>query len=73
MRDMHREAETQEEGEAGSIQETRCGTGSQVSRITPWAEGGTKPLSHPGCPQNPFNRLYDFKEYVWKYLQNFSF
>ena len=19
-------------------------------RITPWAEGGAKPLSHPGCP-----------------------
>ena len=22
----------------------------QVSRITPWVEGGTKPLSHQGCP-----------------------
>ena len=22
---------------------------SWVSRITPWAEGGAKPLSHPGC------------------------
>ena len=21
-----------------------------VSRIRPWAEGGAKPLSHPGCP-----------------------
>ena len=26
---------------------------SQVPRITPWAEGGAKPLSHPGCPQLP--------------------
>ena len=25
-------------------------TRSRISRITPWAEGGTKPLSHPGCP-----------------------
>ena len=23
---------------------------SRVSRITPWAEGGAKLLSHPGCP-----------------------
>ena len=22
----------------------------QVSRITPWAEGGAKLLGHPGCP-----------------------
>ena len=25
-----------------------------VSRITPWAEGGAKPLSHPGCPELHF-------------------
>ena len=45
-----REAETQAEGEAGSMQGARRGTLSQVSRIRPWAEGGAKPLSHPGCP-----------------------
>ena len=43
-----REAETQAEGEAGSMQEARRGTRSQVSRIRPWAEGSVKPLSHPG-------------------------
>ena len=32
------------------MQGARCGTRSPVSRITPWAEGGAKPLSHPGCP-----------------------
>ena len=48
MRD--REAETQAEGETGSMQEAQHGTRSQVSRIMPWAEGGAKPLSHPGCP-----------------------
>ena len=48
MRDTEREAETQAEGEAGSMQEARHGTQSQVSRIKPWAEGGAKPLSHPG-------------------------
>ena len=38
MRDT--EAETQAEGEAGSMQGARRGTQSQVSRIRPWAEGG---------------------------------
>ena len=51
MRDTERwGAQRQAEGEAGSIQGARCGTRSRVSRITPWAEGGTKSLSHPGCP-----------------------
>ena len=41
MRDTHRErgVETQAEGEAGSMQGAQCGTRSQDSRITPWAEG----------------------------------
>ena len=57
MRDIQREreaetqAETQAEGETGSMQAARRGTQSQVPRITPWAEGSTKPLSHPGCPE----------------------
>ena len=46
-----REAETQEEGEAGSMQGAQPGTQSQISRITPWAEGGTKLLNHLGCPK----------------------
>ena len=53
MKHTHTEAETQAEGEAGSMQGAGCGTGSQVSRITPWAEGSTKPLSHSGCPDYP--------------------
>ena len=44
-RETHREAETQAEGDAGSLQEARCGTRSWDSGITPWAEGGAKPLS----------------------------
>ena len=43
MRDTQREAETQTEGEAGSMQGAWCGTGSRVSRITPLAAGGAKP------------------------------
>ena len=48
--EREREAETKAEGEAGSMQGTRCGTRSQVSRITPWAAGRTKPLRHRGYP-----------------------
>ena len=50
MRDKEREAEPQAEGEAGSMQGAQSGTPSWISRITPWDEGGSKPLSHPGCP-----------------------
>ena len=31
------------------------GTQSRVSRIMPWAEGGAKLLSHPGCPEVVLN------------------
>ena len=46
MRDTEREAETQEEGQAGSMQGAQRGTHSRDSRIMPWAEGGAKPLGH---------------------------
>ena len=45
-REREREAEIQAEGEAGSMQGAQSGTRSWVSRIRPWAEGGTKPLGH---------------------------
>ena len=45
MRDIEREAETQAEGEAGSMQGPRRGTRSRDPGVTPWAKGGTKPLS----------------------------
>ena len=48
MRDTEREAETQAEGEAGSMQGVRYGTRSQNSGI-PLADA--QPLSHPGIPQ----------------------
>ena len=44
-----REAGIQAEGETDSLQEARYGTQSWVSRITPWAAGGAKPLRHGGC------------------------
>ena len=48
MRDTHRERskDTQAEGEAGSMQgASRMWDSIRVSRITPWTEGGAKPLS----------------------------
>ena len=46
MRDTEREAETQAEGEAGSMQGAWHGTRSIVC--------SAKPLSHPGCLANMF-------------------
>ena len=63
-RHTEREAETQAEGEAGSMQGARHGTPSGVSRVEPQAEGGAKPLSHPGCPGSKF---------LSKKLETFSF
>ena len=60
MRDTEREAETQAEGEAGSMKEAQRGTLSQVSRIRPWAEGGAKPLSPPAALQNDFDIIILF-------------
>ena len=45
-RDTHRDAETQAEGEAGSLRGARCGTWSQ----DPGPKADTQPLSHPGVP-----------------------
>ena len=53
MRDTEREAK----GEAGSMQGAHGRTGSRDSKIRPWAKGGAKPLSHPGCPPISFLRV----------------
>ena len=47
MRDTQREAETQAEGEAGSMQGAPCGTQSRDSRITPWAKGRCQTAEPP--------------------------
>ena len=52
--EREKEAQTQGEREAGSMQGAQRGTPSRVSRIRPWAEGGAKPLSHLGCPRRGF-------------------
>ena len=50
MIDTEREAETQAEGEAGSMQGARRGTRSRVSRIMPWAEGRRQTAEPPRDP-----------------------
>ena len=50
QRQREREREAGREAEAGSLQGALCGTWSWVSRITPQAAGGAKPLRHQGCP-----------------------
>ena len=68
MRDTHRErqkeAETQAECEAGPMQGARHGTQPQVSRITPWAEGGAKPLSHQAAYHRGNKHKYSQKSKV---------
>ena len=63
MKQREREAEAQAEGEAGSMQRARRRTRSWVSRITPQAEGGTKPLAHRDCPVSNI-----FKCKIWGYM-----
>ncbi|CAK7310115.1 hypothetical protein VULLAG_LOCUS15153 [Vulpes lagopus] len=36
------------------MQRARRGIRSRLSRITPWAAGGAKPLRHLGCPKTIF-------------------
>ena len=46
------------EGEAGSMQGARCGTPSQDSGITPWAEGRHSTTEPPRRPPLPsFNQI----------------
>ena len=62
MRDTHREAEIQAEGETGSMRGARRGTPSRASRIRLWAEGGAKPLSNRAAPSlfNSINFCFIF-------------
>ena len=48
--EREREAETQAEGEAGSMQGARRGTRSRVSRIASWAKGRRQTAEPPRDP-----------------------
>ena len=68
-RHTKREAETRAEGEAGSMQGARRRTRFWVSRITPWAEGGAKPLSLRGCPRGRF-QPWGYIHPMWVFKEN---
>ena len=61
MRETEREAETQAEEEAGSMQEAQCGTWSQDSGIMPWAKGRHSTAEPPRCP------------HIWSFLMCFIY
>ena len=50
MRDMEREAETQAEGEAGSMQGADAGLDPRTPGSRPEPKAGAQPLSPPGAP-----------------------
>ena len=52
MRDTEREAETQAEGEAGSLWGAQCGTRSWDPRIMPGAEGRRSTAEPPRKPSS---------------------
>ena len=54
IHDREREAETQAEGEAGSMPGARRGTRSQDSRIVPWAKGRCQTAEPPRDPPDYF-------------------
>ena len=59
MRDTRREAETQAEGEAGSMQEPDVGLDPGTPGSCPGLKGDAQSLSHPGVPDQEFRpRLY---------------
>ena len=51
MRDAEREAETQAEGEAGSLQGAQWGTRSQDPGNIPWAKGRCLTAEPPRSPK----------------------
>ena len=48
------------------MQGARCQTRSQVPRITPWAAGGVKLLSHLGCPPAALFK----KDFIYLFLRD---
>ena len=57
MRNTKREAETQAEGETGSLRGARWGTRSQDPGITSWAEGRCSTVEPPGHLSRTFLNL----------------
>ena len=55
MRDTERERQRHKQREKQPpCRELDVGVDPGASRTTPWVEGGAKPSSHPGVPQDTF-------------------
>ena len=67
MRDPEREAETQAEGEAGSLHGARWGLDPGTLGSRPKPKADAQPLSHPGALHSK-----NFKASVYQHLENFS-
>ena len=65
--EREREAETQAEGEAGSMQGAQRGIRSRVSRIAPWAKGRRQTAAPP---RDPPNQDLNNKNELFNYLSN---
>ena len=65
--DRHREAETQEEGEAGPCPESEVGLDPGTAGSCRGPKAGAKPLCHPGIPYScflylEFIKLFEFMD-----------
>ena len=56
MKDTKTEAETQAEGEVGSLREPNMGLDSRTPESRPEPKADTQPLSHPGTPLSMFQK-----------------
>ena len=54
MKDTHREAETQAEGEVGSLWGSQCRTHPRILGSCPEPKADAHPQSHPDAPQKCF-------------------
>ena len=69
--EREREAETQAEGEAGSMhREPDVGFDPGSSGSCPGPKAGAKPLHHPGIPHSSFSRML-FNLHMFEFLPNF--
>ena len=69
-----READKQAEGEAGSMQEARCGTQSWDSGITPWAKGKCSTIEPPRHPPPPnlYSEIWNNPNHMSSFAQSYT-
>ena len=60
-----REAETQAEGEGGSLQGTQWGTHPRTPGSRPGSKADAQPLSHPGVPSFYFLISHCVRHFIW--------